>query len=517
MGIKNSKKTMVLIGICVILLVIFGTGGFFIIRSQMNQKSYSVSIERAEKYVEAGNYELAIVSYQNAIDTMPEKEDGYIGLATTYLRKGDTSAAKVTLKKGYLNTDSTRINYMMTGIEDGSLLVNYLNEEQEKELLPNNNVLALNTSFLQKLENFTYKDYETEYGGLPDVVRTAKGKVEVVHRELAATCYYANTNENEDIVNTKEDKPDAAGMPEKVSLDDISLLFRNFKKSVSLNELQKLCSSKVGLVKTKERTYVEFTSGSAVIRIETDANGTITGKNVWNEIILEDANKNRSKNGKLAGVVISATTGEGVSGAKLEFEGKSDKQNKESVTSKTDGSFVIELAADTYTVTITADGYAEESFEFEMKKDKNYSGEQFTISPNLAAGSARIVLEWGAQPTDLDSHLYATMDNGENFHIYFGDARYTSGGTTIAELDVDDRDGYGPETITLNNLNGKFTYRVEDFTNSGKMSENGATVKVYLPGKSQPQVITLGAGVENVWEVFELDHGEIKVLNRSGD
>lgn len=45
-----------------------------------------------------------------------------------------------------------------------------------------------------------------------------------------------------------------------------------------------------------------------------------------------------------------------------------------------------------YEVTISADGYVDETFEFEMEKDKNYSGEQFTISPELAAGSARIVL-----------------------------------------------------------------------------------------------------------------------------
>ena len=38
-----------------------------------------------------------------------------------------------------------------------------------------------------------------------------------------------------------------------------------------------------------------------------------------------------------------------------------------------------------YEVTISADGYVDETFEFEMEKDKNYSGEQFTISPELAA------------------------------------------------------------------------------------------------------------------------------------
>lgn len=87
----------------------------------------------------------------------------------------------------------------------------------------------------------------------------------------------------------------------------------------------------------------------------------------------------------------------------------------------------------------------------------------------------------------------------------------------LAELDVDDTNGYGPETITLNDLNGVYTYSVVDYRTTGTLQQYGATVKVYLPGKSAPTVITLdpNAGVENVWEVFELDHGELKILNRA--
>lgn len=82
---------------------------------------------------------------------------------------------------------------------------------------------------------------------------------------------------------------------------------------------------------------------------------------------------------------------------------------------------------------------------------------------------------------------------------------------------MDDTNGYGPETITLNDLNGVYTYSVVDYRTTGTLQQYGATVKVYLPGKSAPTVITLdpNAGVENVWEVFELDHGELKILNRA--
>lgn len=88
-----------------------------------------------------------------------------------------------------------------------------------------------------------------------------------------------------------------------------------------------------------------------------------------------------------------------------------------------------------------------------------------------------------------------------------------------AELDVDEMSGYGPETTTIYDLNGVYKFEVVDFLATGTFQDYGATVKVYLPGQSQPEVITMdpNAGVNVVWEVFELDHGELKILNRAPD
>lgn len=198
---------------------------------------------------------------------------------------------------------------------------------------------------------------------------------------------------------------------------------------------------------------------------------------------MKEANENRSENGTLNGVVIDAMTGEGVPAAKLEFKAKENAENSTHVTSGKDGSFSIELAADVYEVTI----------------------------------SARIVLEWNAQHQDLDSYLWGNTDKGDDLYVNFRKRTCEGRDGLLAELDVDDTNGYGPETITLNDLNGVYTYSVVDYRTTGTLQQYGATVKVYLPGKSAPTVITLdpNAGVENVWEVFELDHGELKILNRA--
>ena len=308
-------------------------------------------------------------------------------------------------------------------------------------------------------------------------------------------------------------------MPEKLELDSLDIIFDNFAAPVTLERLQSISSVTVEPVTDAERTYVQLRTGSVIINIETDASGTIQSVNAWNEVLLPDANKNRSTKGVLSGVVVDAMTGEGVPDAELVFTGQEHSAHTEEASTDRKGAFSVELDPDVYDVTITADGYVVETFEFEMEEDRNYSGEQFIISPELAAGSARIVLEWGAEPQDLDSYLIGDSDNGGSVFVSYYRKTASSGGETLAELDVDDTNGYGPETITLYDLNGVYRYTVVDYRLTNTLQEYGATVKVYLPGRAQPEVITVapGAGVENIWEVFELDHGELNILNRAGD
>ena len=202
------------------------------------------------------------------------------------------------------------------------------------------------------------------------------------------------------------------GVPEEVlELDSLDIIFDNFAAPVTLERLQSISSVTVEPVTDAERTYVQLRTGSVIINIETDASGTIQSVNAWNEVLLPDANKNRSTKGVLSGVVVDAMTGEGVPDAELVFTGQEHSAHTEEASTDRKGAFSVELDPDVYDVTITADGYVVETFEFEMEEDRNYSGEQFIISPELAAGSARIVLEWGAEPQDLDSYLIGDSDN----------------------------------------------------------------------------------------------------------
>ena len=144
----------------------------------------------------------------------------------------------------------------------------------------------------------------------------------------------------------------------------------------------------------------------------------------------------------------------------------------------------------------------------------------FTITPTMAANQTRIVLSWGADPSDLDSHLIGrTPDNG-TFNVYFSDKKYHFDGVEMANLDVDDTSRYGPETITiLENIHGVYTYAVHDYSNrnsknSTDLSYSGAVVKVFVGSNQVAEYHVPTDQVGTYWTVFQIDSsGRVRPVN----
>lgn len=514
---KKSKRTTIILAILISLLVlVIAVVAFVLVSEKMKENHYTAAIEEAQKYLADHNYEQAIIKYENAISINPDKEDAYLTLSDIYVEQENISKAKITLKKGYEVTGSARIQRKLNNLEKQSLTAKAGAEDEEIDLATASQNIAWDTSFVQKIVSYTFDDYKREFGQVVSAEMDDEGYLEIRHDKLAAVCYYKNTSDNREIVDTGKKIPYASGMPEKITLDSLGILFRNFDGGASLNRMQMLFGERVEPKTLEGKLYIENKEEYMVARLGTDSEGNIISPSSWNELILPLANKKAATAGTLEGVVVDAVTGKGVANAALTFRPKNSSHQTVEETTDSSGVFRAELEADDYEITIKASGYISEDFTFTVEKGKSYSGEQFVISPELS-GEARIVLEWGAQPTDLDSHLKGTVDGGNSIHVYYGSKKASSGGSAIAELDLDDTDGYGPETTTIHNLEGVYTFSVVDFTRSGTMAENGAIVKIYLPGQD-PVVVELNtsSGVENVWNVCRIDHGRLEVLNTAG-
>lgn len=141
-------------------------------------------------------------------------------------------------------------------------------------------------------------------------------------------------------------------------------------------------------------------------------------------------------------------------------------------------------------------------------------GMTYALSPVMTnLDGLRIVLNWGATPRDLDSHI-AFPSN----HIYF--ARKTGTANADANLDVDDVDSFGPETITITRKHAgdSYVYAVHDFTNSSNPDSNGlaqsnAKVLVYI-GQSLVRSYYVPNRPGNLWTVFRITpEGEFQDIN----
>jgi uncharacterized protein YfaP (DUF2135 family) len=130
----------------------------------------------------------------------------------------------------------------------------------------------------------------------------------------------------------------------------------------------------------------------------------------------------------------------------------------------------------------------------------------FALSPNLAGGEFRIVLTWGAEPQDLDSHLWTPYP--EYPHLFL---EHPGNCDVFPEacLDIDDRDGYGPETISIiHSANeGTYAYAILDYYYGDEYNIIDALARVQVYNANglidQYDVPTTGEG--DLWYVFNLD------------
>jgi hypothetical protein len=129
----------------------------------------------------------------------------------------------------------------------------------------------------------------------------------------------------------------------------------------------------------------------------------------------------------------------------------------------------------------------------------------------LRPGQFRVVLTWGRNPSDLDSHLTGPVsDPTSRFHLaYYAP---TDGG--VCGLDVDDTSSYGPETVTCpmtssstgEVLPGLYRYGVHHFSGSGNIGTSGAIVRLEQ-GDGTTQYFfppSTGWTGNTLWTVFEI-------------
>lgn len=138
-----------------------------------------------------------------------------------------------------------------------------------------------------------------------------------------------------------------------------------------------------------------------------------------------------------------------------------------------------------------------------------------SLSPTLVEGALRFVINWGASPSDLDSHLLTPEIDGQIHHVYYSN---TGSATTApyAALDHDVTTGFGPETMTIYQMfPGTYKYYIYNYSNSPDITTSNAVIQIYNQNGllHTLQVPTAGTGL--YWYVCDVNgsNGQVSIVN----
>jgi hypothetical protein len=132
----------------------------------------------------------------------------------------------------------------------------------------------------------------------------------------------------------------------------------------------------------------------------------------------------------------------------------------------------------------------------------------------VGRGQFRLVLSWGALPTDLDSHLWTPDIEGTVHHIYFSN-KMSAYSLPFAGLDVDDVTSYGPETTTINTFYpGTYYYSIYNYSGSPDIITSDAFVMAFDQFGPIASISVPITGTGLWWHVYEIDDSMITVVDQ---
>lgn len=511
----KKKLLLCLIPIVILLGCLVGTLCIMSINDGGGTKVYRQQIELADKCLADNDYENAIIYYTKAIEADQTQEKPYIALAEIYISRNDYSNAINILHNGFAATNSPTLQ---------DLLSKYLSYDisgsegiQSVSEKPVQTGSILNRTQLDIFVQYTYEKYSQYYAILSQ--NFMNRIYTVCYQGIDAEFSYYNTNENKNIVDESKGKPYPGASPNEIILNDISIILDGASEGITLEQIKRspVYNVSVNYDNSLKKYIISFIYNGCKFSIECDKNGNIKGTDIYNKIEPVQA---ATSNGEItvSGRVISVTTAQNVFASELKF--RSGKNNTAGTVVKdiktTDGTYSVALPAGDYTVEVSASGYSTEYFDLSVKSSDTVVTRDFSISTALSSGEIRIVLEWGDNPSDLDSHLTGTTANGTPIDVNFMKKTAIKNGTVLAELDVDDMNGNGPETTTLYNSSGRFEFKVHKFSGTGSLATSQAVVKVYTNGSSQPTTISVPTDLNSDWwNVFTIENGQIKNINGS--
>ncbi len=188
---------------------------------------------------------------------------------------------------------------------------------------------------------------------------------------------------------------------------------------------------------------------------------------------LDPGCPNTETPGTVHGRVTNATSGLGVPDVDVVVGG-------EATVTDANGDYSVSgvVPGDAVPVTAAKEGFLPQAATVDVDAGATVV-RNIVIVPIVDTDEFRFVLTWGADPRDLDSHMWIPTDPPTYYHVYFGDEGSLTE-SPYTQLDTDETQGYGPETITvLPEYSGDYTYAIYEWSGDGTLATSNAVVQIY--------------------------------------
>lgn len=229
--------------------------------------------------------------------------------------------------------------------------------------------------------------------------------------------------------------------------------------------------------------------------------------------------------GAISGKVVNAFNGQSIPNVKLIVRhGINTTDGPVIATGYSDNNgkyLFFDIQAGNYSIEAVKDSFVGASISVSCIGGQTRANQEIFLTPEINDQEIRIILDWGRNPADLDSHLSGPVPgSSERFHVFFRNKQFNHNNSTHAALDHDVTSSYGPETITVY-IQGTGTYRygVHDYTNrnasnSRALSSSNARVRVFR-GPYLTNTFHVPPNSTGIfWTVFELNGNQIIPINR---
>lgn len=167
---------------------------------------------------------------------------------------------------------------------------------------------------------------------------------------------------------------------------------------------------------------------------------------------------------------------------------------------------------------IIKDGYNEVDVNVESKFsiDNDFIEIDLGRLPLVKDRSHAYVLTWDAEPSDLDTHMYIFDEEFNQLdHVaYFHTDSYLG-----VNLDVDDTDSFGPETLTINSFKYGYyyLYTIHDYSEQGRTcnwnNNNNTKINIFENNKLYSFQPGADSADASWWDVFVIHNGSIYLAN----